>query len=163
MSLRVRSLLELRRHDPDGQVYPADAFVFGAVDGSRVKSVRRAWVTAVLKANGIKPEWTRSGQPTPACHQAYQRIGLHLHDLRRESGSRLIETGADPAIVQKFLGHANLTTTSRYLAPASEALHLAVKRAEQARGESKSGNLVANADRALPEEAATPPSRNSVN
>jgi hypothetical protein len=43
--------------------------------------------------------------------------GLHLHDLRRESGSRLLEVpGVNVADVRDWLGHVNVTTTSKYLA-----------------------------------------------
>ena len=41
---------------------------------------------------------------------------LQVLDLRREFGSRLRESGASDHDVRDFLGHANSTTTSRYLA-----------------------------------------------
>jgi integrase len=40
---------------------------------------------------------------------------LHFHDLRREFGSRLLESGPAQHDVRDFLGQANITTTSRYL------------------------------------------------
>ena len=39
-------------------------------------------------------------------------VGLRFHDLCREFACRLLESGD----VRDFLGHANITTTSRYLA-----------------------------------------------
>jgi len=42
-------------------------------------------------------------------------VKLHFHDLRREFGSRLLESGASHHDVRDFLGHSNITTTSRYL------------------------------------------------
>jgi integrase len=35
--------------------------------------------------------------------------------IQREFGSRLLESGASEHDVRAFLGHANITTTSRYL------------------------------------------------
>ena len=40
---------------------------------------------------------------------------LHFHDLRREFACRLLESRAELHDVRDFLGHANITTTSRYL------------------------------------------------
>ena len=40
---------------------------------------------------------------------------LHIHDLRREFASRLAESGAHNHEVQHWIGHTNVTTTSRYL------------------------------------------------
>jgi integrase len=56
----------------------------------------------------IKTAWRAT------CRRARIR-GLHFHDLRREFGSRLLESGAAQHDVRDFLGHANITTTSRYL------------------------------------------------
>jgi integrase len=40
---------------------------------------------------------------------------LHFHDLRREFACRLLESRAERHDVRDFLGHTNITTTSRYL------------------------------------------------
>ena len=40
---------------------------------------------------------------------------LHFHDLRREFASCLLKAGAAQHDVRDWLGHANITTTSRYL------------------------------------------------
>ena len=40
---------------------------------------------------------------------------LHFHDLRREFACRLLESRAELHDVRDFIGHANITTTSRYL------------------------------------------------
>jgi integrase len=42
-------------------------------------------------------------------------IGLHFHDLRREAGSRLLEAGMPLNKVQKWLGHASVVMTARYV------------------------------------------------
>jgi len=49
----------------------------------------------------------------------------HMHDLRREFASRLLETGANTALVRDWLGHASLTMTSRYLATMAVGLQTA--------------------------------------
>ncbi len=46
---------------------------------------------------------------------------LHFHDLRREAGSVWIERGVSIANVQKWLGHANISQTSKYLATTTPA------------------------------------------
>lgn len=56
---------------------------------------------------------------------------LHFHDLRREFGSRLLEPGASEHDVRDFLGHANITTTSRYLKSTSLRLERALEHREE--------------------------------
>lgn len=105
----LRATLELRKHAPDGTERPADAYVFGTDTGARVKSIRTAWTNTSEKA-GIS--------------------GLHFHDLRREFASRLLESSADLHDVQMFLGHAAITTTSRYLQSTPDRLERALARLE---------------------------------
>ena len=62
-----------------------------------------------------------------ACARA-QITGLHFHDLRREAASRLLEGGVPEQYVQQILGHADLTTTSRYLATTRKGLHAVMER-----------------------------------
>ena len=64
-----------------------------------------------------------------ACARA-QIDGLHFHDLRRESASRLLEGDVPEQYVQAVLGHANLSTTSRYLATTRKGLHQVMPRYE---------------------------------
>ena len=62
------------------------------------------------------------------------RDRLHLHDLRREFGSRLQESpGVSPHEVATWLGHSNISTTSRYLSTTTTGLHHTLKKLEQAR------------------------------
>jgi hypothetical protein len=77
-----------------------------------VRSIRTAW------------ENTRNAARVP---------GLHLADLRHEAGSRFEEAGVPTTYVSKFLGHRNLTTTTRYLNPTRLGLRLAVEKLEQHR------------------------------
>jgi integrase len=110
ISQRLHAMLEMRRHDPDGEVLGPDAYVFGNVLGERVKSIKTAWRLTCARA---------------------QITGLHFHDLRREAASRLLEGDVPEHYVQEVLGHANLSTTSRYLATTRQGLHQAMERYEQ--------------------------------
>lgn len=64
-----------------------------------------------------------------ACRRA-GIVGLHFHDLRREAASRLLEGHVPEHYVQAFLGHADLTTTSAYLATTRKGLHQQFRRYE---------------------------------
>jgi integrase len=96
MTQRLRAVLELRKHAPDGQELGPAAFVFGNEVGEAVADIREPWEAACAAA-GI--------------------TDLHFHDLRREFASRLRETpGVSDHHVRDWLGHAEMATTSRYLA-----------------------------------------------
>jgi len=64
------------------------------------------------------------------CRAALREIDLHFHDLRREFACTLLESSAGMHDVQKFLGHANITTTSRYLESSPVRLVAALARME---------------------------------
>jgi integrase len=113
ISARLRAELEMRRHAPDGKEHPREAFVFGNDVGEQVKSVRTAWEKTCKRAS-IDPR------------------ALHFHDLRREFASRLLESSADLHDVRDFLGHANITTTSRYLQSTPTRLARAIARLDSA-------------------------------
>jgi len=91
---RLAAVLEMLRTDPAGEPLAAETFVFGTEVGDRISSVKTAWGTTCEKA-GI--------------------ADLHFHDLRREFACRLLESRAELHDVRDFLGHTNITTTSRYL------------------------------------------------
>ncbi len=112
ISQRLAAILEMRRLDPKGKELPPTAYVFGDEVGGRIKSVKTAWTAAKRRA-GI--------------------VGLQLGDLRREFGSQLLEADVAPHVVRDFLGHSNLTTTSRYLATSIRTQRQALKKLEQAR------------------------------
>jgi integrase len=97
MTSRMRGVLEMRRTDISGEDFPATAYVFGNRVGARTSyaAFKKGWKRAYTKA-GI--------------------TGLHFHDLRREFASRLLETpGVSLHDVADWVGHSNVTTTSRYL------------------------------------------------
>jgi Phage integrase family len=101
------------RTDPDGEELPPDAFVFGDEIGQSISSVKTAWRTACEDA-GI--------------------VDLHFHDLRREFACRLLESRAELHDVRDFLGHANITTTSRYLRSTTLRLERALTLLEEHEG-----------------------------
>ena len=91
---RLAGVLNMIKHDPAGQVYGPDAYVFGNAVGERIADPKRQWRTTCDTA-GIDD--------------------LRLHDLRHEAASRLLEAGWPASHVQHMLGHADLRTTSIYV------------------------------------------------
>lgn len=61
---------------------------------------------------------------------ALRAIDLHFHDLRPEFASRLLESSPDLRHVRDFLGHAAITTTSRYRQCTPTRLERALERLE---------------------------------
>jgi integrase len=126
ISSRLRAILTMRRYDADGKEHSPEAYVFGDVGtGLPLRSFTRSWESAVLRAHGVTPAYVcevKNGRKvwtsklTPKCRAEYHRIGLHVHDLRREAGSRWLESGVVPlTTIQAWLGHASLTQTATYL------------------------------------------------
>src|SRR3954453_21875214 len=93
---RLNKVLQQRRFLDDG------AFVFGMLDGTRLKDCRDAWNAVLMRAGITDREKGIDGD-------------LHFHDLRHECGSRLAEGGVPLLEIQALLGHASITTTQRYL------------------------------------------------
>jgi integrase len=92
----LRAILDRRRVGPDGQPLPDDAYVFGDAVGHVIKRERLCERWRVLCVKAKVP-------------------GLHLHDLRREFASQLVESGVTVHGVRDALGHANVTMTNTYL------------------------------------------------
>lgn len=111
---RTRHLAALDEADPaTAERLLASLYVFGTSIGERVKSVRTAFRAARRRA-GID-------------------AGLHLHDLRRESGSALLEAGVPVHEVRDYLGHQSIEQTNVYLSTTIGRLKEAVARREDAR------------------------------
>jgi integrase len=129
---RLGAELAMRRQGPDGQDHPPSAYVFGDEAGGPVGSIKRAWELTVLRAHGHTPVWVKGkpGRLAPESRAALRSINLHFHDLRREFACSLLESSADLHDVRDFLGHANITTTSRYLASSPMRLARALARLE---------------------------------
>lgn len=118
ISSRLLAVLEMRRLDPSGKPFLPDAYVFGDRLGKRATSIRTAWENA-RDAAGLQ--------------------GFQLRDLRHEAASRFEEAGVLTTDVSKFLGHRNLSTTTRYLT--SRRLGLALLRVEEARAKTQAESL----------------------
>lgn len=133
LSQRFRALLEMRRLDGEGRPWPDTAFVFGDATGAQIKSVKTAWENVRLKAYGHAVRREKNGRLTAECRQQLAAINLRFHDLRREAGSQFLEHGMAANYVQKFLDHAKLSTTSRYLNVTRDGMHAALERFEDMR------------------------------
>ncbi len=83
------------------------AFVFGAATGEYQGTIRTAWESLVLLANGIEPTRTRARGRVNRDQLA--EIDLHWHDLRHEAACRWLASGLDLRAIQLLLGHADLT------------------------------------------------------
>lgn len=129
----LRAALELQAEEP----LPVSLHVFGNEIGQRRGSIDRAWETAVLKAHGHIPAWirskssSRSASLTSECRAQLRAIDLHFHDLRREAGSRWMESSVPLATIQRWLGHTNIAQTSKYLAAATPGEHEAMRRFDE--------------------------------
>jgi integrase len=84
---------------------------------------------------------------TAACRRA-QIVGLNFHDLRREACSRILESGMPERYVQRFLDHAKLSPTSRYLKTTRREMREAFRRAEERRN--RCTTVAQQTDSALP-------------
>jgi integrase len=112
MSRRLRACLEMIRHDPAGSELGPERLVFGTETGVKIRCVKTAWRLTCRRA-GIE--------------------GLSIHDLRREAASSLHESGMPLAYVSETLGHAQLTTTSRYIQASRLGRQAILKRVESKR------------------------------
>lgn len=137
ISTRLRAVLEMRRLDPAGDPHGPDAYVFGTEVGTKVDGFKRAWHTAVLKAHGVKPEFTKTENLAPEARSAFARINLRFHDLRREAGSRWLDGGVPIHVVRDWLGHTNVVQTSTYLSSTLTSSDAAMRQFEE-----RSENLV---------------------
>ena len=89
--------------------------------------VKRAWMTAVLKAHGHKPTFTDIANLSRQSRVALDAVDLHFHDLGREPGSRWLERGVDLHTVRDWLGHTSIEQTSTYLAGTTKTQHDAMR------------------------------------
>ena len=117
---RLGAVLEMVRTDPAGEPLGPDAYVFGDEAGGSIGSVKTAWRTVCAKA---------------------EIADLHFHDLRREFACRLLESRAELHDVRDFLGHANITTTSRYLRSTTLRLERALSLLEQGENRGKQAEM----------------------
>jgi hypothetical protein len=102
---------------------PLDTYVFGTAIGQKVTDIKRAWMTAVLRAHDHRPTFTATANLSPESRAALAAIDLHLHDLRREAGSRWLEGGVPLHTIREWLGHTSIAQTSTYLAGTIKTQH----------------------------------------
>ena len=102
---RLLAVLEWLRLDSEGLTKAADVPVFSNEAGEPLKTFKKAWVVAVLKAHGVDPRWRRGSYKdlSAECQQRFRDINLHWHDLRHEYASRLVERGVPLAQVRDLL------------------------------------------------------------
>ena len=96
------------RLDSEGEHKADDVAVFSNEAGEALKTFKKAWVVAVLKAHGSDPRWRKGAYKdlSTDCQQRFPDINLHWPDLRHEDASRLGERGVPLAQVRDLLGHA---------------------------------------------------------
>lgn len=145
ISTRLRAILEMRRTDPTGCPLPDAAYVFGTPTGEPIGSFKRAWECALLKMAGYTPQYVvrvvngpdgprrhATAALTPECRAHLHAINLTFHDLRRTAGSRWLDAGVALHRIQRWLGHANISQTSTYLAANATDDDDAMRRFEEA-------------------------------
>lgn len=130
---RLLAVLDWLRLDRNGERKGDDVLVFSNEAGEPLKTFKKVWVVAVLKAHGVGPRWRKGAYKdlSTECQQRFRDINLHWHDLRHEYASRLVERGVPLAQVRDLLGHASILTTERYDHQRLEALQAAVERLER--------------------------------
>ncbi len=74
-------------------IEPKSDRVFCRIDGTPLRSIRKAWKNTLKKA-GI--------------------TGLHFHDLRHTFASNMLLSGASLKDVKEMMGHADISMTDRY-------------------------------------------------
>lgn len=110
----LREILDRRKLGPDGAELPSDAHVFGSETGDLFSKER------------VCELWRRT------CERAKVK-NLHLHDLRGEAGSQLLEAGVPIHEVRDALGHSSTTMTSAYLRTRVNSLKQAYERRHRLR------------------------------
>jgi integrase len=134
ISSRLRAVLDMARLDPAGRRHAEDAYIFGNEFGEFIPFPKKAWETTVLKAHGHEPQWEKGeGKLTAGSRGQLEAIDLHFHDLRHEAGSRLLEAGWPLHHVRDMLGHADISTTCRYLNAERHGLRASMQRSDEAR------------------------------
>jgi integrase len=129
---RLLAVMEWLRLDSTGGRKSDEVPVFSNEVGEPLKTFKKGWQVAVLKAHGVSPEWRKGSYKdlAPDGQRRFREINLHWHDLRHEYASRLVERNVPLAQVRDLLGHASIVTTERYDNQRLEALQAAVARLE---------------------------------
>ena len=100
LSSRLLAVLQMAQTDPSGEPFGLDAYVFGDTVKRRVKSVKKPWQTAVLKAHGHTLEDGKVWEARPARSRAAGGVRDHQPALPRSPARGRLQTaraGVAPA------------------------------------------------------------------
>ena len=110
-----------------------DASLFGdAKTGEYVRSIRSAWETLLLSRTTSN---LRNVRGKRRVERGLLEDRLHWHDLRHEALSRLADDNVPVHELQMLAGHANITTTQRYMNARANALAESMRHARERRKE----------------------------
>ena len=85
-------------------------------------------------SHGVEPA-ARSRGKRRLEREEFRKINLHWHDLRHEALSRLPDEGVPVHELQLLAGHANITTTQRYMNARANSLAESMRQARQRRAD----------------------------
>ena len=117
ISDRLLAVLQMVQNGPDGKPHKPVDYVFGTETGKQIKSIKRAWQTAVLKAHGHVPTWTwtkktaRKGSGTVSARVAGCLRGDRFALPRPSARSRVALVGGRMAAA-RGAADARVTPTS---------------------------------------------------
>ena len=112
---QMRRVMDLRRN-PVGHHWAAESLVLAeGVEFFESVTVGKPG-DALVFLRDCGEDWQRmhsSREMRRACEAAKVTPPVRFHDLRRSYGSLLLNRGADAAVIQELLGHADLRMTRR--------------------------------------------------
>ena len=132
IAARLLAVLGWLRLDGEGEHKGDGVAVFSNEAGEALKTFKKAWVVAVLRAHGHRPSLAQGRLQGPL-NGLSAAVSGHQPALARPEArcaSRLVERGVPLAQVRDLLGHASILTTERYDNQRLEALQAAVERLE---------------------------------